>query len=232
MRSLVVRSREEEQMDAADLPAADYAAVLADLARVNRVTMSARPTTHFLARATRGRTSFRLLDIGFGEGDMLRAIARWAQRRGIAADLVGVDLNPNSAPAAAAVTPAEMRIDYRSGDYADLAGQGWDCVVSSFVTHHMSDAQILAYLRFSEEQSALGWFVNDLHRHRFAYQGFPLLARLFGWHRIVREDGQLSIARSFRRPEWRGLIAAAGLDPAAVRVVRRFPFRLCVERLR
>src|SRR5690606_29624219 len=104
--SLAIRARTEERMDDPSLPAADYAAVLADLAQVNRVTFAARPTLSFLARGLRGRDRFRLLDVGFGEGDMLRRIARWAARRGIAADLVGVDLNPNSAPAARAATPA------------------------------------------------------------------------------------------------------------------------------
>jgi hypothetical protein len=51
-------------------------------------------------------------------------------------------------------------------------------------------------------------------------------------HRIVREDGQLSIARSFRPAEWRAILADAGIPPASVRIVRRFPFRLCVERVR
>ena len=74
--------------------------------------------------------------------------------------------------------------------------------------------------------------VADLHRHRFAWTAYPLLARAFGWHRIVREDGRLSIARSFRPGEWRAIVRQAGIDPAVVRIVRRFPFRLCVERLR
>jgi 2-polyprenyl-3-methyl-5-hydroxy-6-metoxy-1,4-benzoquinol methylase len=230
MNPLAQRWRQDEQMDAADLPAEEYAAVLADLARVNVLTMSARPTLAFLARATAGRTRFRLLDVGFGQGDMLRAIARWAARRGIVADLVGIDLNPNSAPAARAATPPGMAVDYRTGDYRDLAGEGWDCVISSFVTHHMDEAQIDAFLRFMEAESALGWMVNDLHRHRFAWYGFPLLAGLMRWHPIVRADGRLSIARSFKRAEWEAMLAAAGVRGATV--LRRFPFRLCVERLR
>lgn len=232
MTSLAQRSREEEQMDSPDLPAADYAAVLADLAQVNRVVMTARPTLAFLARVLKGRTRFRLLDVGFGQGDMLRAIARWATRKGIDADLVGIDLNPNSAPAARAATADGLPIAYRTGDYADLAGEGWDLVVSSLVTHHMSDAQIHAFLRFMEAEARIGWMVNDLHRLRLAHIGFPILAAAMRWHPIVRQDGTLSIARAFRRPEWDALIAGAGLDPQAARVVRRFPFRLCVERTR
>ena len=76
----------------------------------------------------------------------------------------------------------------------------------------------------------LGWLVNDLLRHGFAHWGFPVLARTFGWHRIVRLDGTLSIARSYRPDEWLPILAEAGISDA--RVYRAFPFRLCVERLR
>ena len=227
MSGLAVRSRAEEQMDSAALDAATYAAVLRDLKRVNAVTLAARPTLDFLGRVLAGRRRFRLLDVGFGHGDMLRRIARWARRRGLEAELVGVDLNPNSAAVARAATPADLAIDYRTGDYADVEGE-IDVVVSSLVAHHMSDAQLAAFLRFMEARSACGWMVNDLHRHAFAYAGYPLLARLLGVHRIVREDGQLSIARAFRPAEWQAILAAAGIAEATV--VRRFPFRLCVER--
>ena len=230
--SLAIRSRAAEQMDADDLPAEIYAQVLADLGKVNSVTMARRPTINFLKRAVGGRPGFRLLDVGFGAGDMLRAIARWAGRNGLDADLIGIDLNPNSAPAAAAVTPRGMPIAYRTGDYADLAGQGLDIIVSSLVAHHMGDADLIAFLRFMETEGRFGWMINDIHRHRLAHFGFPLLARAMRWHRIVREDGTLSIARGLRPAEWAPLLEAAGIPPGAARVVRRFPFRLCVERLR
>ncbi len=223
------RAIAEELMDADDLAPETYAAVVGDLAKVNVVTMAARPTLDFLRRGTAGMQSFKLLDVGFGDGDMLRRIARWAARRGIDAELVGVDLNPRSARAAAAHTPADLPIRYVTGDYADLAGQGWDFVVSSLVAHHMDHGQLIAFLRFMATESARGWLVNDLHRHGFAYRGFPLLATLARWHRIVRHDGTLSIARSYRPAEWPPILAQAGVSG---RVYRAFPFRLCVEQLR
>ena len=76
MRSLAVRSHQEEQMDAADLSPITYARVLNDLSRVNRWTLTARPTISFLKRAASGANRFSLLDVGFGHGDMLRAVAR------------------------------------------------------------------------------------------------------------------------------------------------------------
>jgi 2-polyprenyl-3-methyl-5-hydroxy-6-metoxy-1,4-benzoquinol methylase len=229
MTSLAVRAIAEELMDADDLDSETYTEVVGDLATVNVVTMAARPTLDFLARGTTGMKRFKLLDVGYGDGDMLRRIARWAKRRGIEAELVGVDLNPRSEIAAKAHTPAGMTIDWRTGDYADLAGQGWDFIISSLVAHHMTHDQLVAFLRFMEAESARGWLVNDLHRHRFAHWGFPILARLFGWHRIVRHDGTLSIARSYRPAEWPPILAEAGVT---ARVYRAFPYRLCVEHLR
>jgi len=228
---LAARCRTEEQMDAEDIDAETYARVLRDLARINRWTFTAHPTIRYLERATVDLKRFRLLDVGFGAGDMLRAIARWSHRRGIDAELVGVDLNRRSADIARALTPAGMGIDYRTGDYHAVPGK-LDFIVSSQVTHHMTDEQLREFLRHMEQHSRRGWLISDLHRHGFAHAGFPLLARLMGVHRIVREDGQLSIARSFRPHEWRQIVADTGLSPEAVTIVRRFPFRLCVERVR
>lgn len=223
---LAHRATADELMDADDLPPEVYAAVVGDLARVNLVTMAARPTLSFLARATMKGRRYRLLDVGYGDGDMLRRIARWGARRGVTFELVGVDLNPRSAAAARAHTPAGMAIDWRTGDYAALAGEGWDLVISSLVAHHMSQVQLITFLRFMAAEARVGWLINDLHRHGFAYHGWPLLARAFGWHPIVRHDGRLSIARSYRPGEWPALLDAAGVRDA--RVFRAFPFRLCV----
>jgi SAM-dependent methyltransferase len=227
--TLETRAIAEELMDAEDLDAGTYAHVMADLARVNGVTMAARPTLDFLARGTAGMTRFRLLDVGFGDGDMLRRIARWARKGGLDAELIGVDLNPRSEQAARAHTPANLPITWITGDYADHA-QGVDFIISSLVAHHMTRAQLVDFLCVMEARAGKGWLVNDLHRHRFAYHGFPILAGLFRWHRIVRHDGRLSIARSYRPAEWPPLLAEAGV--AGARIHRAFPFRLCVEHLR
>jgi 2-polyprenyl-3-methyl-5-hydroxy-6-metoxy-1,4-benzoquinol methylase len=227
---LADRLRADELMDDPALDAETYHAVLADLANVNRITFAHRPTLAFLERAVGNRKHFSVLDVGFGDGDMLRAIAAWAKRRGIAAELTGIDLNPRSRTAAESKPSRGAPINYLAGDYASLAGGAFDCVISSLVAHHMSEEELAAFLRFMEAEARAGWFVNDLHRHGFAYSTWPLLASVMGWHRIVRLDGHTSIARSFRPGEWRELLAREGITEARVR--RQFPFRLCVDRLR
>lgn len=228
---LKARALAEEQMDAPGLDPAIFARVLADLARVNTLTMARRPTLGFLDRVVRRKPGpLRILDVGYGDGDMLRRLDRWAKDRGRTVDLVGIDLNPQSARVAAAATSPDSRIDYRTGDFAALADEPWDIILSSLVAHHMTHDQLVAFLRFMDGHARRGWFINDLHRHGFAYLGYPLLARLAGWHPIVRQDGQLSIARSYRPAEWPPILAAANVR--AARVFRTFPFRLCVEAIR
>lgn len=227
---LDTRALAEELMDADDLDPAVFAAVLTDLAKVNRITLAARPTLNFLTKALAGRTHFRLLDVGFGDGDMLRIIAAWAQKKGLSVELVGIDLNPRSAAIARAATPSSMAVDYRTGDYATLADPPFDMIISSLVAHHMTHDQLVGFLRFMDRQARLGWFINDLHRHGFAWVGYPLLAAMMRWHPIVRHDGQLSIARSYRPDEWQPILAEAQISGA--QVTSRFPFRLCVEQIR
>ena len=207
--SLVQPIAREEEMDAAELSPERYAKVLADLSRINALTLAPRPTLGFLERVR----------------------ARWGERRGIGLDLAGVDLNPNSEAVARARLGRRARLI--SGDYRDLAGQGWDMIMSSLVSHHMTPVQRAEFLRFMESEAACGWLVNDLHRHRLPFAGYPLLATLARVDPIVRRDGQLSVGRGFRRAEWAAMLAGALPDVAGeCRIFRSFPWRLCVERIR
>jgi len=236
MRSFAARSSEAELMDDPTVDRAAFAACLGDLAKVNAVTLARPPTLAWLDRATngwaRGRT-FTLVDVGSGQGDMLRAVWRWARRRGLEPRLIGVDLNPWSEPAAKAATDPAMGIEYRTGDVFQASFQEpVDFVISSLVTHHMSDAQVVDFLRWMEGVARRGWFVNDLHRHWLAFYGFALLARVAGWNRFVRHDGPVSVARAFRREDWERLIAEAGLGGAGLSLRWEFPFRLCVGHIK
>ncbi len=224
--SLAVRAATPEWMDGDDVPPDVFADVMHDLARVNTVTRARPPTLAWLARASRGLIRFSVLDVGFGDGDMLRAIAA---RFGERAVLTGIDINPRSAPAARAATPPGMAIDYRTGNAFELPDT-YDFIVSSLTAHHMDDGELVAFLRWMEAAAGRGWFVNDLHRHWLAWRGFQALAWAARWHPFVRHDGAVSVTRSFRRTDWDRLLAAAGITQAEVRW--HLPFRLCVGRLK
>ena len=202
--NLSVRSTLPEVMDGEDISDAIYQRCLSDLASVNRFTFTHRPVLRWLAKATRA------LPAG--------------------ASLSGIDLNPRSAIAASRVTPAEMAIDYKTGDvFAYTPESPVDFIVSSQFAHHLSDTEIVELLRWLERNSLRGWYVADLHRHVIPYYGFRILAGLMGWHRIVSTDGTISIARSFRRREWQALIGEAGLQ---AEISWHMAFRLCVGRIK
>ena len=234
---LSARSTLPELMDAPELEGAVYARCLTDLAAVNRATLTHRPTLRWLAGATARLppgSTFSLLDIAYGQGDLLRAIAAWAVSAGFKPKLAGIDLNPRSAPAARSATPPGTPIRYLTGDIFRFEPlESFDFIVTSQFTHHLADAEVVRLLRWMEEHAARGWYVSDLHRHKLAYYGFRWLARLAGWHEIVRQDGTVSIARGFTGAEWRALLASAGLAAAGAAQVRwHWLFRHGVSRIK
>ncbi|MGA3402202.1 MAG: methyltransferase domain-containing protein [Acetobacteraceae bacterium] len=229
--SLAARSTAAERMDTDCADYDDYARCLADLARVNLVTLTHRPLLAWLARETTGLRSFSLLDVACGHGDLLRRVRQWSAGRGIAATLDGIDLNPWSLRAARAATPSERAITWHNGDvFAFQPAQRYDFIVSSQFAHHLGDADIVRFIAWMERHAARGWYIADLYRHWVPYYGFGLLAWAAGWHRFIRYDGRVSIARSFVPADWHHLTQAAGLDAAAVEISREKPFRLCVSR--
>ena len=236
MRSFAQRSYETEQMEAPDITEQELSDCLHDLARTNTLTLARPPTLAWLARVTRGLPrggSFTLLDVGYGEGDMLRAIHAWSRRRGLTPRLTGIDLSPFSVTAARAATDPALAIDYLAGDVFDYEPQApIDFVVSSLVAHHMSDETLVRFIRWMEANARRGWFINDLHRHPIAYYGFMALSTAAAMHPMVRHDGLISVARSFRRADWRRILADAGLEPGAAAIDWRFPFRICIGRIK
>ena len=88
---------------------------LRHLAWVNRLTRAHRPVMLWMERVATGAERcahdrpLKIVDVGCGYGDMLRRIERWAGRRGVAVELVGVDVNANAVRAAREATAARGR---------------------------------------------------------------------------------------------------------------------------
>ena len=220
------RSDLPEVMDDADFPADEYHRCLTDLARLNRLTMTHRPTLRWLDTATRDwprGSLISVLDVAYGDGDLLRAIHRWATRRHLVPVLAGIDLNPRSAEVAAAATPAGVAIAWHTGDVFAHVPPATDFIVCSQFLHHLPDSAVTDCIAWIDRHARRGWFVVDVHRHAVPYYGFRWLARVMGWHRVVRTDGTISVARGFRVAEWAALVHAAAPE-AITRWV--FPFRL------
>jgi 2-polyprenyl-3-methyl-5-hydroxy-6-metoxy-1,4-benzoquinol methylase len=234
-RDLSRRSTESEWLDDAGVSSAELNLVLRDLARFNGAMLGHWPVVAWLRRATRNvprDQPLTVVDVGCGYGDLLRAIRRWSRKRGLVIKLIGLDLSRETIDIARAATDAADQIEYRVADVFEYqAAEPIDFVVSSLLTHHFSDAMIVKFLRWMEATARKGWLIYDLQRHIVPYFFIGLVGKLTPLHRIVIHDGQISVARSLKRAEWRQRIASAGFADNAVDL-RWFLYRFVIGRLR
>ena len=224
--------RELPELMDGDCSYEDFRGCLHSLEQVNRWLLGYRPTLAWLKRLPHGlRDPVQIVDVGSGGGDLLRQIAGWARRKGIAVQLTGIDLNPYAARAAAESTPKDLGIAWMTGDALMYRPEKpVDIVVSSLTAHHLEDEEVIALLRWMETTTQVGWFINDLHRSERSYRMFERMADVVGWHPFVRHDGPVSFRRAFREEDWVRLLAAAEVPREAVTVEHWRPGRLCVGR--
>src|SRR6185503_18587870 len=97
------RSLELEHLDKGDYTAEEYEGCIIELQRVNRWLGDAQALKNsLLAEIQRlNLTTFSVIDVGAGSGELLRVIAEWARARELMARLTGVELNARSAKAIA-----------------------------------------------------------------------------------------------------------------------------------
>jgi ubiquinone/menaquinone biosynthesis C-methylase UbiE len=225
------RSYELEHLDRGDYTPAEYEGCLVELRRINKWLGDAGALRASLVPEIEGAgvREFSLLDVGAGSGELLRAAAREARRRGWRARLVGLELNERSARAILEESGEFDEIGAVRGDafHLPFADDAFDYVICSLFTHHFQDEGVVEILREFKRVARRRLFVIDLHRHAFAYLLYTTVGRLFLRNRLVREDGALSIRRGFRAAELRRLAERAEL--ARVEVRRRFPFRLVLS---
>ena len=229
--SLQQRSLELEHIDKGDYTAEEYEGCLLELRRVNRWLGDERALRRtLLMEIAQGRLkSFSVLDVGAGSGELLRGVARWARKQNAAAQLVGLELNERSAQAILEESVAYQEITAVRGDALRLpfADDTFDYAICSLFTHHFRDEEIVRIVGEMSRVACRRIFIIDLHRHRLAYLLYTTIGKLVLYNRLLREDGALSILRSFRPGELRQLGEVAGLTD--LRIERRLPFRLVLS---
>jgi ubiquinone/menaquinone biosynthesis C-methylase UbiE len=222
------RSLELEHLDKGDYTAEEYEGCIVELQRVNRWLGDASALRDSLLTEIEkiNLQNFSVLDVGAGSGELLRVVADWARQSGRKAQLTGVELNARSVREISGSATRFPEITAIRGDAFHLPfnDNQFDYALCSLFTHHFKNADVVGILRELSRVSTRGVFVIDLHRHPVAYFFYTTIGRLFLHNRLIREDGALSILRSFTPGELLDLAQRAGLvNP---RVERHFPYRL------
>jgi SAM-dependent methyltransferase len=227
------RSYELENIDKGTYTPEEYEGCLVELRRVNEWLGDANALRGSLLREIERRDlrSFSVLDVGAGSGELLRVAAKWARETQRAAVLIGLELNQRSAHAILEESPgfAEISAVQSNGLSLPFRNAEIDFVISSLTLHHFDDEGAVKLLREMGRVARLGIFVIDLHRNPTAYFFYTTLGRLFLHNRLIREDGALSILKSFVPTELEKLGRQAGLSKVCVE--KHFPSRLVLSGL-
>ncbi|MNJ98881.1 hypothetical protein D3C87_166500 [compost metagenome] len=149
------------------------------------------------------RSEISILDVGCGNGDMLRTVAKYAKRKRLKIKLVGIDANYFSIKHAEQLSTKYPNISYVCADIFEEIKQErlYDVILCTLTLHHFKDDEIITLMNGLEEQSALGIVVNDLHRNSLAYYLFVCICFIFRLNHMSRNDGLVSILRGFKKQE-------------------------------
>ena len=225
------RSDKLEFIDTGDYTPEEYAGCLAELRRVNRWLGDETALKNSLLREIKEKNlkEFSVLDVGAGSGELLREISGFARKQNRKARLYGLDLNERSAYAILEESKnfAEIKSIQANALLLPFADKSFDYAISSLFTHHLSDENIVKTLMEMKRVTRRKIFIIDLHRHRTAYALYKIFCAAFRISPLVREDGSLSILRSFKPDELRALAEQANLENISVE--RYFPFRLVLS---
>jgi len=225
------RSDKLERIDTGDYTAAEYDRFLQDIRLVNRFAGDNRALKQTLGREIKTEDSrgFSVLDVGAGSGELLRVIAKSARKTNKICRLTGVELNARSAESIIEESKNFGEIKVVRADALSLpfSDESFDYVICSLFTHHFTDENVVAVLRELSRVARRKIYVIDLHRHRMAYLFYKIFCAAFRISRLVREDGSLSILRSFKPDEMEILARKADLKNVSVK--RYFPFRLVLS---
>jgi hypothetical protein len=200
------RTNENEIMDEFDLQGEPMKALLADLKRVNKWLGGNAVTLDGLERLLVNRPkneAVTLLDIGCGDGEMLRQIARWAENKKRQVRLIGVDGNAHILKEAENHSEAIKNITFKQIDVFSEKEElpAFDIALCTLFLHHFKEPQIEELLHRLSKQATVGIVVNDLERSFWAFWLFKLFSSVFLTSKIARHDGLVSVARGFKKKE-------------------------------
>lgn len=144
-----------------------------------------------------------IVDVGCGNGDMLRALAEYASNNNLNFKLIGIDANQFTINHAKELSKQYQNITYQCEDIFDKKFKDlkYDIVLCTLTLHHFKDAEIIKLVSVFNENARIGIVINDLQRSALAYRLFQGLCFVFRLNKMSKEDGLVSILRGFKKEE-------------------------------
>lgn len=218
------RSDERELMDSGKVSGEELAEALDFLSASNTFLGGwavMRERLEVWSPAWDKRRIITMLDVGTGAGDLPMRILNWGRQRRFKISIVGIDSDPAVLELARRRTEEEPYLTLVQSDLASFAAEGgrFDYVLGSLFLHHVPPAELVNTLRLCDGLAEKGVLFSDLRRCAAAYAGVRALTCLRG--RVTRNDGPLSVRRSFLPEELETAAENAGMRYVKV---RRGPF--------
>lgn len=143
-----------------------------------------------------------IMDLGCGDGDMLRRVANYGKNEGYVFKLIGIDANEDAVSYARELSKNYSEISYLCQDiFSDeFKVLNYDLVLTTLFLHHFKEDEIVKVLKQIQEIATIGMVINDLHRHPMAYYLFKLLGLVIK-NKMVKQDGLTSILRAFKKED-------------------------------
>ena len=200
-----------EKMDQPGVAADETRKALSELEVVNKLLGGYQVILDALKHLEWNNQLVTIMDLGIGGGDMLRAIASWAEKNKVKLNLVGVDWNPVMIDYATAHSKNFPNIKYITMNVFDdrLLNEKADIVMNSLFCHHFDNKELIELVKRMYRLASRTVIINDLHRHWFAYYSIKFITAIFSKTYLVKYDGPLSVARSLTRNEWREILSKA-----------------------
>lgn len=200
-----VRSNQPELMDSFNEPIVTLKAVFQDINRVNKFLGGNHITINAIQKIIdkNPQEQYIIVDMGCGDGNMLREIALYFRKNKLNGVFTGIDLNKNALIIAKETSQNFPEIQFLYQDILQLNESDFPCdiLINTLTMHHFTDEQVIVFLKKFTQLSRLAVIINDLERSRWAYYLFHLFSSIFIKTKIAKIDGLLSIRRAFVKQE-------------------------------
>ena len=200
------RTQEPEIMDDFSLQGEELREALDQIARINQFLGGNKVILQGLKKLLEQSDTTKTItiaDVGCGNGDMLRMLAKFGQKNKLLFKLIGIDANEFTVNYAKTLSREYSNIEYQCLDIfsEDFKAVQYDIIICTLTLHHFTNEQILKIISIFNNNAETGIIINDLHRSKTAYRLFELICFVFNLNSMSREDGLVSILRGFKKAE-------------------------------